>query len=336
MKTSQSNRRQFLASATASVAAVTCLRSATAQPVAAADAAGGNSDARNPYWFGYALNTSTIRGQDLDLVEEIEVTAEAGYDGIEPWTSKIHKYAESGGSLRDVRKRCADLGLQVCSGIGFANWVVDDDQRRAEGVEQLKRDMDALAQIGGTHIAAPPAGANRPGTTLDLDRAADRYRAILEIGREIGVIPQLEVWGPSANLSRGSQAMYVAARADHPDACLLLDAYHMYKGGTPVSIMKLIGREALHCYHMNDYPADPPRESIRDSQRIWPGDGIAPLTEILTHMANNHCQVMLSLELFNPEYWKLPALDAAKLGLEKIKASVAVAGLETSRTAAAR
>ncbi len=326
MNQPSSNRRQFLASTGAALAGAGLLQSHVAT---ATDPASQVSPQPASHWFGYALNTSTIRGQNLDLVEEIEATAEAGYDGIEPWTSKIHRHVESGGVLADLRKRCEDLNLQVCSGIGFANWIADDDQRRAEGVEQLKRDMDALAQLGGTHIAAPPAGANRPGTTLDLDRAAERYRVILEIGHEIGVIPQLEVWGPSANLSHGSEALYVAAQADHPDACLLLDAYHMYKGGTPTSILKLIGREALHCYHMNDYPADPPRETIRDSQCIWPGDGIAPLTEILTHMANNHCRVMLSLELFNPEYWKMPALQAAQLGLQKMKASVAAAGLET-------
>ena len=103
--------------------------------------------------------------------------------------------------------------------------------------------MDALAQIGGTHIAAPPAGANRPGTTLDLDQAAERYHTILEIGRRIGVVPQLEVWGPSANLSSGSEALYVAAKADHPDACILLDGYHMDKGGTPPTVLKLLGRQ---------------------------------------------------------------------------------------------
>jgi len=297
------------------------------EPTTAGEPKDASSCDDKPYCFGYALNTGTIRGQNLDLVEEIEVTAEAGYDGIEPWTGKIHKYAESGGSLADVRKRCEDLGLKVCSAIGFAQWIAEDDQRRAKGIEQLKRDMDVLAQIGGTHIAAPPAGANRPGTTLDLDRAAERYRAILELGREAGVIPQIEVWGPSANLSHGSEALYVAAKADHPDACVLLDAYHMYKGGTPATVLKLLGRQAVHCFHMNDYPADPPLETIRDGDRIWPGDGIAPLNEILTYMADNHCRVMLSLELFNAGYWKMPALEAAKIGLAKMKAAVTAAGL---------
>jgi len=310
-------RRQWLAGTGGLLAAATG---------AGAAARSGGSAARQ-YRFRYCLNTGTIRGQKLDLVGEIEATAKAGYDGIEPWTGTIHRHVESGGSLKDIRKRCEDLGLKVTSAIGFARWIVDDDEQRAKGVELLKRDMGALAQIGGTHIAAPPAGANRPGTTLDLDRAAERYRAILELGRKAGVIPQLETWGSSANLSRLSEAFYVAARAGHPDACILADVYHMYKGGTTPDALKLLARDAVHCFHMNDYPADPPREKIGDADRVWPGDGVAPLKQILTHLAGNHCDVMLSLELFNREYWKLPALQAAKTGLEKMKATVRAAGL---------
>lgn len=298
-----------------------------ASPAATAPADSAAAGGQRPYGFTYALNTGTIRGQKLGLVGEIEAAAKAGYAAIEPWLGTIHEYVQSGGSLRDVRTRCQDLGLKVCSGIGFAAWVVDDENERRAGLEQLQRDMDVLAQIGGTHIAAPPAGANRPGSHLDLDDAAARYAAILELGRGMGVIPQIEIWGSSANLSQGSEALYVAAQSGQPDACVLLDAYHMYKGGTPPSVMKLLGRQAVHCFHMNDYPADPPRETITDADRIWPGDGMAPLSDLLRAMADNHCQVILSLELFNREYWKLPADQAARTGLEKMQAAVAKAGL---------
>ncbi|MBI5688007.1 MAG: sugar phosphate isomerase/epimerase [Verrucomicrobia bacterium] len=274
--------------------------------------------------FSFALNTGTIRGQKLGIVEEIEVAAKAGYDGIEPWTGDIAKFAESGGSLKDLRKRCQDLGLKIVDAIGFAQWIVDDDAQRAKGIEQFQRDMELVAQLGGTRIAAPPAGAHR-AARIDLDRVAERYRAVLELGRKTGVVPQLEVWGSSTNLSHAAEAAYVVAKTGHPDACVLLDTFHMYKGGVEPSALKLFGRQATHCFHMNDYPADPPRDTIKDANRIWPGDGIAPLKEILANLAANHCDVVLSLELFNPDYWKLPALEAAKTGLAKLKAVVKAA-----------
>lgn len=315
-------RRQFLVGSSQVV-----ITMATVSSMAAAQGAAVGRPSAGSYRFEFALNTATIRGQKLSLVEQIEVTAKAGYDGIEVWTGDLSRFAESGGALGDLRKRCEDVGLKVVSAIGFPQWVVDDDQQRAKGVEQMKREMELVAQIGGTHIAAPPAGVTRPEVKLDLDRAAERYRTILEMGQQTGVIPQLEVWGGSANLSHVAEAIYVAAKSGHKDACILADAFHMYKAGCEPTALRLIGRQVMHCFHINDYPGSPAREVIRDSERIWPGDGIAPLKEMLTYMAENHCQVVLSLELFNPEYWKLPAAEAASTGLAKMKATVAAAGL---------
>ena len=273
--------------------------------------------------FRFSLNTGTIRGYKLSLHEQIDLAIKAGYAGIEPWVSDLAKVTENGGSLKDLGKRCADAGLAVINAIGFAAWAVNDDAARAKGLEQFKRDMDLVAQMGGTHIAASPAGVNKPDVTLDLDRAAERYRAVLELGRTMGVVPQLEFWGSSANLSRLDQCLYVAARAAHPDACILADVFHLYKGGSDPASLRLLGRSAAYTLHMNDYPAQPPRETVKDADRIWPGDGIAPLRDILKAYADNRAEIWLSVELFNAEYWKLPAEETARTGLKKMRSVAA-------------
>jgi 2-keto-myo-inositol isomerase len=58
-----------------------------------------------------------------------------------------------------------------------------------------------------------------------------------------------------------------------------------------------------------------------------PGDGVAPMKQILTNLADNGCRVTLSVEVFNAEYYKLPALEAAAAGLARMKGCVAAAGL---------
>lgn len=269
--------------------------------------------------FRFALNTATIRGYKLPLADQIELAAHAGYAGIEPWVSDIVKAAESGTPLSDLKQRCRDAGLSVISAIGFAPWAIDDAAARAKGLEQMKRDMDHVAQLGGTHIAASPAGVYQADVSLDLDRAAERYRAVLELGRTQGVIPQLEFWGASANLARVDQCLYVAAHAAHPDACVLADAFHMYRGGSAPAALRLLGRSAAHCFHMNDYPGTPAREALKDADRIWPGDGIAPLAEILKTFVDNRSEVWLSIELFNTTYWQRPAQETARTGLSKMK-----------------
>lgn len=179
---------------------------AAASTVLAAGDTVGAIEAGGKTPFGYCFNTSTIRGQKLPLDKEIEIAAEAGYDAIEPWVGKINEYVEGGGNLNELRKRIADLGLTVESAISFFQWIVDDDAARAKGLEQAKREMDILSRIGGKRIAAPPAGAtDREG--LDLLKAAERYRALLEIGDRIGIVPQIELWGASkksAPIGRGN------------------------------------------------------------------------------------------------------------------------------------
>lgn len=274
----------------------------------------------------FALNTSTVRGQKLSVIEQIEVTAKAGFDGIEPWIGDLQKYADQGGSLGDLKKKIEDLGLTVDSAIGFANWIVDDEEARKQGLENAKKEMSLVKAIGGSRVAAPPVGAHRGNVTPPpLPVIAERYRALLEVGEKIGVTPQLELWGFSPTLSKLSELAYVAAGAEHPNACVLPDFYHIYKGGSDFSALGMIEASRMHCFHMNDYPADPPRESIADKDRVFPGDGVCPLPKIIRQLLDHGFKGTFSLELFNPDYWERDALEVATEGLAKSKAVVTAA-----------
>jgi 2-keto-myo-inositol isomerase len=315
-------RRHMLAHAGLSLG--TGLAAATAradEPPAAKAAAQPAAEKPKPS-FRYCLNTGTIMGHKLSIIEEVDVAAKAGYDGIEPWIRSLQRHVEEGGSLAELGKRIADRGLVVESAIGFPAWAVDDDARRAEGLEQMKREMDMIRQIGGRHVAAPPAGINRtPG--VDLLKVAERYRAVLELGRQMGVVPQLEIWGSALSLGKPGEAALVAVQANHPDACLLLDVFHIYKSGTSFDGLRLLSGAAMHCFHVNDYPAEPPRATIGDADRIFPGDGVAPMDFILGTLHETGFRGALSLELFNRAYWERDVHEVAREGLEKMKAAVA-------------
>ncbi|MBN1421574.1 MAG: sugar phosphate isomerase/epimerase [Planctomycetes bacterium] len=279
----------------------------------------GSAPGRRASPFRFCFNTATIRGQKRTLIEEAEIAAKAGYDAIEPWIDKIAAHAAGGGSLDDARKRIADLGLTVEGAIGFARWIVDDEAERAKGLEGVARDMENVARIGGRRIAAPPAGAPREG--LDLLKIADRYRALLDLGDRAGVVPALEVWGTSC-IRRLGQAVLIAIETGHPKACLLPDVYHIYKGGSSFAGLRLLSAAAVPVFHINDYPADPPREKASDRDRVYPGDGVAPLGEILRDLAATGGPIVLSLELFSPDLWRQDPLAVARTGLAKMKAAV--------------
>ena len=273
--------------------------------------------------FRYCLNTATIRGHKLGVVKEIEVAAQAGYEGIELWMDALGEYVKNGGSLPDLKKRISDSGLTVEGAIGFPEWIVDDEARRAKGMERAKAEMEMVAQIGGLRFAAPPAGATDL-PKLELMKAAERYRALLEVGEQLGVVPELEVWGFSKNLGHLSECVAVAMETGHRNACVLPDVFHLYKGGSDLHGIRLLGPAAIQVFHLNDYPADPPREKVDDSYRMYPGDGVAPLPELLQTLRRTGGQKVLSLEVFNRTYWSQDPLSVAKTGLAKMKAVVSL------------
>jgi 2-keto-myo-inositol isomerase len=268
--------------------------------------------------FRYCLNTATIREHRLGLVGELEAAAAAGFNGVEIWMDTLQEYIDKGGKLPDLRKRLRDLNLQVEGAIGFATWIVDDDKQRAEGIEQLKKEMDLLAQIGCKRTAAPPAGATE-NAGLDIRKAAERYRTILELGDKTGVVPHLELWGFSANLNRLSDVMFVAIESGHPKAKVLLDNYHLYKGGSSLESVKLISPTAVEVLHVNDYPEGLERSSITDADRTYPGDGVSPIRDLLHTLTTPERPLIISLEVFNKKYYSQKASEVTKTGLAKMK-----------------
>ena len=209
-----------------------CIGAASASALIPANAYSSKSIAKNKSSnVRYCLNTSTLRGQKLDLHKVIEVTAKAGYNGIELWVDDVKKYVSEGKSLATLKKHLDDSRLKVENAIGFAQWIVDDDAVRKAAFVQMEEEMKMMAELGCDRIAAPPSGATS-GKVLDLKMVAQRYRELIELGVKTGVMPQLEIWGASLNLSRLGEAqslnlsrlgeaLSIAADASHPKARIL-------------------------------------------------------------------------------------------------------------------
>src|SRR5436853_1872576 len=116
------SRREMLAGAAGAFCAAAVSPSSEAQ---AQSTAARTRPANEP--FGYCLNTSTIRGNNLDLAAEVAAASKAGFHAIEPWIMEIDRYTAGGGTLKDLGKRIADAGLTVEDAIAFNSFLDDDD-----------------------------------------------------------------------------------------------------------------------------------------------------------------------------------------------------------------
>lgn len=270
--------------------------------------------------FIYCLNMATIRGHNLGFVKELETASKAGFRAVEIWMDTLQEYLSKGHTIKDAKKLLDDLGLKVEDSIGFAEWVSDDEATRKKAIEQTKMEMGLLAGIGCKRMAAPGKGMGASG--MDLNVIAKRFRAIMELSNASGVIPQLEMWGFQKSMSRVSEVTYIAMESGHPKAKVLLDIFHLYKGGTPLATLPLINPNAVEILHMNDYPSTLPAAVITDADRVYAGDGVAPIKHILQILGKRDTPLVLSTEVFNKAYYRQDALTVAKTALSKMKAVV--------------
>ena len=133
------------------------------------------------------------------------------------------------------------------------------------------------------------------------------------------------MWGFSKTLSKLGETVLVAMESGHPKACVLPDIYHLYKGGSGFDGLKMLQGKTIGIFHVNDYPKDKDRTVIKDADRVYPGDGVAPLKDVFRTLRDIGYRGQISLELFNPEYYKQDAFEVVKTGLAKTKAAVRAA-----------
>ncbi len=251
--------------------------------------------------FRVSLNTSTIRGYKLPVEEQVDLCAEAGFDGIELWVSDVETYIEQGGTAEALGDRIKQHGLVLENMIAFSTWIADDPAQRTEGIRKMRQDMELAARLGGSYIAAPVQGI----TAIEkgrLQEYADRYRIILEEGTQTGVVPILELWGAGA-LNQLSDATAISIGAAHPQASMLLDFYHLYRGDNSFDSLRQLNGGNLPVFHINDYPGSVPRETLKDADRVFPGDGSCPFDQVIPLLYDTGFRGGFSIELFNQRYW---------------------------------
>lgn len=270
--------------------------------------------------FSYCLNTSTIRSEGVSVLEYIDIAADAGYDGIEPWVDEIDRWVAGGGTLSQLRDRAEARGIQIVNLIAFFEWAVPEEDRRAKGIEEARRCFEMADTLGCGFVATAPTGIH--DRKVDIFPVAQRFAALTEAMADYSATPLLEFWGVAQTLGTAGEVVLVAAESGVPNVKLLADIFHMYKGSGHHRGFEHFGPGRLGLVHVNDYPAQPARDTITDADRVYPGDGIAPWEQIVTHLRQLKYQGMLSLELFNPKYWAEGPVVVAEKGLARLRACV--------------
>ncbi|HBT94578.1 MAG TPA: xylose isomerase [Chitinophagaceae bacterium] len=258
------------------------------------------------------LDTATIR--PASLKDKVSIAAEAGFDGIEPWDSELEAFEKNGGNLKALGAEIKKLGLKVPSVIGLWNAIPGTMPEFELSLKETRRRMRMAHDIGAEHIQTIP---NTLPENYNQKWVAERYRDIIEIGmKEFNIKPAL-VFVKYFTIKTLGQAVGVAMDANHPNALVIPDVYHMYISGGGFEGLKMLKGDAIAIFQFNDAPNTPAFKDLKDEHRVYPGDGILPLTSIFKDLKATGYKGFISLEMYNPNYYKEDLLQVAKTGLRK-------------------
>jgi len=269
------------------------------------------------------LDTATIR--PASLKDKVKIAAKAGYDAIEPWDGELQEFEAKGGNLKDLGKEIKDLGLFVPSVIGLWNALPPTRELFDASLKDTRNRMRMASEIGAQHIQTIP---NTAGDNYSQKWVAARYRDIIEIGlKEYNIQPAL-VFVKYQPVKTMGQAMGIAMDANHPKAMIIPDTYHMYISEGGFEGLKMIDGKSIAIFQFGDVPSSPSAiEDLGDQHRVYPGDGILPLPQILKDLKATGFKGCVSLELYNPNYWKENLQQVASTGLKKTLEVIKKAGV---------
>jgi 2-keto-myo-inositol isomerase len=262
--------------------------------------------------FRYCLNGSTLR--TTPVLGQIEAAGRAGYEAIELWHDKLDEHLAAGGTLAEVRAALAHWKLAVPTTIYLARWFETIGDEHLAVMGDCLRKLNQAAAIGAGHvIACPPMGA------ADYETGSRHYRELLELGLTLGVKPAMEFLGFVQELNTLDLALDVVHRAGHPAGTIVLDPFHVSRGGGSMESIRKLRPEQIAICHFNDIPAQPPANVQRDEDRVLPGAGVYDLKRFVRLLSEIGYSGWLSLELFRQDLWDRDPQEVARLGLQAMR-----------------
>jgi 2-keto-myo-inositol isomerase len=238
-----------------------------------------------------------ISSDRFDFRTAMEGYAKAGIRAVEPQLTKVREFAQKE-SPAAARRLLDDLGLKAVSSSNQLG-LAEPGDARAQSLEDLKWKAELAQAIGCDRIVAPSAGTGQY-TEDDYKRGVDNLREAADITKPFGVTLMLEFARTSRFVASLPTALKVVREANHPNLRVMLDTYHFWAGISKFEDLELLRDGELHHLHFEDVPADPPREILGQPNRVFPGEGIAPLRRIVELLKRKKYAGAASLELFSP------------------------------------
>lgn len=264
-----------------------------------------------------------------NLLTDIRIARETGYEGIEIIGSKLYRYLDNGFSLKSIRAHLKDMPVVA---IGY---VQDIERQEPAGykdlLEECKKMCSIAEQLNCTtvQLLTGPIGpglgniggymglTGRPWQEV-RDLTAKNLKVLADIGTKHKIRFYLEplTWAPLHTLKQTLELIDVTER---DNVGLLVDFWHLWTSGTKPEDISRLDKNLIYGVHYCDSLPVPDGPILHNLRHVWSGGGHIPLKEWVDAVLATGFDGWWSCELFSPKHWELDPWETARLLREQLR-----------------
>ena len=251
------------------------------------------------------------------LEKDLEYCEKYGYDLIEIRLDKLRDYLK----IHTVEDLVTFFSSSKLKPYAF-NALEFITFRDSSGYQQIKADLKFLCEIG-SKIGCKKIVVVPTFDVGDFNKEAikkESIRVLNELADQAepyGVKLAYEFVGyPNCSVNTFGQTYEIVKAVNRDSVGLVLDCFHFHAMGSKIEDLKKADPKKIFIFHIDD-SEDYPVGALRDDKRLWPGEGVIDLDQILSTLKQIGYSEMVSVELFRPEYWDWEIEKTIKVGKEK-------------------
>lgn len=256
----------------------------------------------------------------------VEAAAKAGWRGVGLVLDDIKATAARIG-LREMRRILDANGMRWIELEFLADWFRDDDRRPAS--DRFRREILDMAEALGARDVKIAPGLGRdiahptPAELVpDIDRMTAAFATICREAAERGTSIVMEIM-PFGDVSTIANARRIVEAADQPNGGLLLDIWHLARGGQDVAEIRDIPARFIGAAELDDAPARQVGATLWDDtihHRLLPGEGDLDQQAFIEAIRSTGFDKAWSVEILSATFRKRPLRELAETAF---RASVA-------------
>ncbi len=260
-----------------------------------------------------AMNTITIK--QAPFLEKLRLISGGGFSGVGLWLDEIEDYLR-GAKAKPVKELLQEYGLAPVEMQLIRKWQYLSGQERKEAFDAAK---DFFKRFKKLDIDCPVAVLPSEEVAGEIKDAVKDFRDLCRLAEDFGARVMFEFIGWAKQFHNVKLAWDVVREANCPNGGMLIDTFHFVKAGSTIPDLKQVDMEKVFLVHVND--AKPLSMGFKEQSRgfrFFPGEGEAPLKEIMSCFVEKGYKGFYCIEIFNEKYW---AEDPAAV-VEKSKKSM--------------